>query len=129
MTNQNRGDYLKINLKSDSGKIGSYFIHRLVAMTFLSNDNPERNIVNHLDEDKSNPNVNNLEWTTSAENIKYSIGKKVNQICLETGQILNTYDCVADANTAIGKARSNSCIYDVCNGIHNKSAGFGWRYV
>lgn len=124
-----KGDYKKINLKPDFGNPHGYFVHRLVAMTFLPNDNPEHNIVNHLDEDKSNANINNLQWTTGAENTRYSLGKEVNQICLNTGQILNTYNSASDANFAIGKPRKNSHISKTCTGGQNTSAGFGWEYV
>lgn len=124
-----KGEYKKINLKPDFGKSHGYFVHRLVAMTFLPNNNPENNVVNHLDENKSNPNVNNLQWTTNAENIKYSLGIKINQICLKTGEILFVYNSVTDANAAIKKNRSYSGIYDTCNGKRNDSAGFGWKYV
>lgn len=47
-----------------------YLIHRLVAQAFLPNpDNlPE---VNHLDEDKSNNRVENLEWCDRSYNMNY----------------------------------------------------------
>jgi len=98
-------------------------------MTFLNNDNPNYNIVNHLDEDKSNHNVNNLEWTTHTENVKYSIGEKVNQICLTTGDILHTYNSVSDTNIVMEKHKGNQCIYDTCNDKQKQSAGFDWKYV
>lgn len=53
-----------------------YKVHRLVALTFLSNpDNkPE---INHIDEIKGNNNLNNLEWVTHKENMLHSqIGEK-----------------------------------------------------
>ena len=49
----------------------SLCIHRLVATAFL--DNPmEFNIVNHKDANRSNNNVENLEWCTQEYNIRYS---------------------------------------------------------
>lgn len=45
-------------------------IHKLVAETFIPN--PDNLIcVNHKDEDKSNNNINNLEWCTTSYNINY----------------------------------------------------------
>lgn len=52
------------------GKWATKTIHRLVAQTFIPNpDNlPE---VNHKDNDRTNNNVENLEWVTHQENIAY----------------------------------------------------------
>jgi hypothetical protein len=50
------------------------YVHRLVAQTYLDNPNnlPQ---VNHIDENKSNNKVNNLEWTSSKENSRHSFCK------------------------------------------------------
>lgn len=53
-----------------------YPVHRLVAKTFIPN--PENlSDVNHIDEDKQNNNVENLEWLSHIDNVRYSIGVKI----------------------------------------------------
>ena len=65
-TNKNSIGYLRVNL-SNKGKRKQLLVHRLVANAFIPNPNnkPE---VNHIDGDKENNNVVNLEWTTRSEN-------------------------------------------------------------
>lgn len=61
-----RGEYPYIKI-SYKGELYRYKVHRLVAMTFIPN--PDNKLeVNHIDGDKSNNNVWNLEWVTRLEN-------------------------------------------------------------
>jgi hypothetical protein len=63
--------YLQVALQKD-GKLKSFKVHRLVALTFL--DNPENKPqVNHIDCDKTNNKITNLEWVTAKENTAHSI--------------------------------------------------------
>lgn len=52
-----------------------FLLHRLVAQTFIPNphDLPE---VNHMDENKLNPEADNLEWCTRYDNVHYSIERR-----------------------------------------------------
>ena len=58
--------YLSIGLTKDGNK-KFFLIHRLVAFAFLSKTE-NRNSVNHIDRNKSNNCVLNLEWVSNMEN-------------------------------------------------------------
>lgn len=62
--------YLYITL-SKNGVRKRVYVHRLVAEHFLCHA-PEGAVINHKDHDRSNNNVSNLEWTTQADNVRYS---------------------------------------------------------
>ena len=64
-----RGGYLRVCLSKD-GKSKGVYVHQLVADAFIGHrDGLE---VNHIDGDKRNNQVTNLEWVTRSENIKHS---------------------------------------------------------
>lgn len=48
-----------------------YFLHRLMAMTFIPNPNGYK-VVNHIDCNKLNNAISNLEWCTTAQNNQHS---------------------------------------------------------
>jgi len=63
--------YKHVKLYDEKGNPRNFTIHKLVALSFL--DNPKNyNEINHIDHDKKNNRVNNLEWITRSENIKHS---------------------------------------------------------
>lgn len=72
MTNKKK-DYFRIILYDENHKRTTY-IHRLVAETFIPNPN-NFPIINHIDLNKQNNRVDNLEWCTQSHNTKDAISK------------------------------------------------------
>ena len=72
-TRLNKFGYEIVHL-SRNGENKHRSIHRLVAMAFIDNpDNlPE---VNHIDSNKQNNRIDNLEWVTRSENMKHAYGR------------------------------------------------------
>lgn len=70
MKTHNHRGYPTVRL-TKLGKGKNITLHRLVAITFISNIN-NLQYVNHIDGDKLNNGVNNLEWVTPSENTKHA---------------------------------------------------------
>lgn len=103
-------------------------VHRLVAKVFIPNPN-NYPCVNHINEDKLDNTVDNLEWVTQKMNVnkctkKTSHSRPVLQIC-EDGFYIH-YDSVTEAAKTFNVCRG--AINRVCLGINQTSAGYRWRY-
>lgn len=75
---KDKNGYAKVQMISTDGKRHRYSVHRLVLENFMPIENMENLQVNHIDDNKWNNNLANLEWVTASENSKhaYSIGLK-----------------------------------------------------
>lgn len=96
----NRG-YLRVNLSKDK-TVKRAHIHRLVAQAFIPNpDNLPT--VDHIDGNKLNNNVENLQWISHSDNCRKarSLAEKPNRaiICIETGKV---YKSKAQAGRELG---------------------------
>lgn len=129
---KNKGGYLGVSLSKNS-VISQQRIHRLVAETFIPNqeNKPE---VNHIDENKTNNKVSNLEWMTAKENSNHGTrNKRVSKI--KSIQIIAT-------NLKTGESQefnsSNECAAQLClegsniaavlKGRRNHTGGYTFKY-
>jgi len=64
---------------SFNGVKKTLYAHRMVAETYIPNNDPNKNCVNHIDGNKLNNNVNNLEWVTRAENNRHAVYTDLNK--------------------------------------------------
>jgi hypothetical protein len=132
--------YLKVQLCKDSDS-KQKMIHRLVAETFIPN--PERKkTVNHIDGNKLNNDVSNLEWNTYSENLKHAYkhglnywcegkGRDFRKVCMidqYTGEILKTYDSIGEAYKE-NNLFSHSTIIEICKFKRETAGGYVWRYA
>lgn len=124
--------YLKVSLKNDEGEYKWKTLHILVARAYLPNpDNLP--IVNHLNGNKHECNVENLEWDTYSGNTQhaYDTGlinkrKSVTRISLDgTEEVV--YESIKDAVDNTPNAY-RSGINQVCLGKRNTHAGYKWRF-
>lgn len=68
-----KNGYVKVQLRSIDNKSHRYSVHRLMLENFNPVNGMEKLQVNHIDGNKLNNNLSNLEWVTCQENIDHAI--------------------------------------------------------
>lgn len=128
--NKVSGDAYFIVSLCKNGIHKNFYIHRLVAEAFIANVNdlPQ---VNHIDEDKSNNKVSNLEWCTIEYNLNYGTrrekeartkGISVFQYTKD-GNFVKEYYSIREATRQTGITNVGDCI----RGKSKTAGGFIWK--
>lgn len=132
-TGNNGKGYLFVNLSKDN-KVKQFYVHRLVAIAFIKNeeDKPQ---VNHIDGNKANNNVENLEWLTCSENNKHAFETNLRKaplhekkqkpfICVETKEYFYS---LGDYKNKTGNDREGP--RKVLTGKRKQYKGFTFKYI
>ena len=137
---RNYKGYLKV-LLSKNNKVRQFFVHRLVAQSFV--ENPlNLPFINHKDECKTNNNANNLEWCTQKYNVnygnaqqkrmdiqRYKGAKRFRKVCqIKDGVVIATFESENEAARKTGCWQSSIC--SVVNHKRIKSTGgYEWKFA
>lgn len=121
--------YLAVTLRKDGQKTNC-LVHRLVALTYLSNpDNLPQ--VNHKDEDITHNWINNLEWCSASYNVNYGkrnekCSQKMSKpfICEQTGE---TFNNLKEAQNKLNICLSS--ISRVLRGEYSQASGYTFKYL
>lgn len=136
---QTKCGYISVGLWKNGAK-KQFLVHRLVADAFIPNPNNKPQ-VNHIDENKSNNRVDNLEWCTNLENHRHgTINKRLSNILKnnpKTSKPVNCYTknkCFVCLYPSISEAERktgifNQSIVQCCKGKLKTAGGFIWEYA
>ena len=119
-----KNGYYYVNLRSD-GKTKLAYVHRIMAETYV--DNPEnKEQVNHINGDKEDNRIENLEWVTPKENTQHSIyhgltpvGEKAHKSKLTLKEVISIRSSKC-SNTELAKKYgvSRAQVYRIKKGLN-----------
>ena len=129
----NGNGYMTVQLKQNHKSVNRY-VHRLVAEAFIPNPHNLRQ-VNHVNQNKHDNSVENLEWCTAKENShhskswEYAVNATKKRVVMvdETGQLLCEFPSARECANQLGISESQ--ISRCCRGALNQTHGFIFKYV
>ena len=128
---RNNKGYWRFDL-CENGKRFALHGHRAVAEAFIPNEE-NKTTVNHINGDKTDNRVVNLEWNTQKENSKHAfttLGKRPPNckpiICVETGEV---FDSAAEASKTMSVSEPSIIRVAAHQKNRNTCKGFHWEYI
>lgn len=123
------GAYLSYMITLPDGKKKRFFAHRLVALNYIPNPD-NKPAVNHIDGNKMNNTIDNLEWCTHEENQQHALKlelRKFNHVfCFNKEKILVAeYKNISEAAYATGLSKS-TIARELKKNPKSLSGGFYW---
>lgn len=120
---------------SFNGKIKKFKVHRLVAEAFIPKKK-QKEIVNHINEIKTDNFLKNLEWCNKKENLFHGTSFKrmvANQNCksvkcIKEGKVFKIYRSLREVETdGFCRRHVKKCCEKIKN--YNSHKGYRWEYV
>ena len=130
-----RGSVLKPRKRKDgyldlSIRRKSYYVHRLIAETFIGLGACLGLPVNHLDGDKTNNRTDNLEYVTDSENTQHAYNTGLAPVGRERTDSVLTEEAVLDIRTRRMSSRAYAKLYGVGKSTVLKAQrGETWRHI
>lgn len=131
--------YQLVYLSDNEGKIKWYQVHRIVYESVTGNPIPEGLQVNHIDEDKTNNHISNLNLMTPKQNTNWGtcIKRRTKALTNNTkiskavgafkdGKLVMTFPSTMEAERN-GFDSGNVCA--CCNGKRKTHKGYEWKYI
>ena len=119
----NNGYYLIYCGRDKNGKKIQILWHRFIAQIFIPNPNnlPQ---VNHLDEDKGNCCVDNLEWSTHLDNIRHSQDHWGRNFLIENLKTRERYEIINLSKWCNDTGVCRKSVYNVINKKQKSTKGY-----
>ena len=133
-----KNGYKRVNLSDNEGNAKMYRVHRVVYESFSGEPIPSGFEINHIDENKENNMISNLELVSHKENCNFGTrnersskarinGKRSKAVgAFKDGKLVLSFPSTMEAQ------RQGFCgghIVSCCIGKRKTHKGYTWRYI
>ena len=134
-----KNGYQQIQLSDNDGNKKRYYLHRVVYESVTGSPIPENLECNHIDENKENNNISNLNLMTPKQNMNWGTrndraskaminGKLSKQVGAfnKNGELVMAFKSIQDCGR---NGFDPGAVCACCNGKRKNHKGYSWRYI